>query len=154
MMTKPWELVKRVFRRTSAGPAKVESDDSCLTNGQSDHTSGSAGDTLETRRTKECIADLVKHLNEQKNISHFYHESGEVIFKEAPMTAGGFIEEWHRIYKAFPNVSVSCTEMKAIRPDCVTAIFQVEGTHTGGPYCFGPFPEIPKSGIHVRLDPE
>ena len=150
---KLWKQASSKFWGTNARNAKTNSI-LTLIDDQSYDESESGSLHLETRRTKECVVDLVAHLNEKKSISHFYHASGEVVFKEAPMTSAGFVEEWHRLYKAFPNVSVSCTELKTIRPDCVTAIFQVEGTHTGEPYGFGPFPEIPVTGIHVKLDPE
>ena len=100
------------------------------------------------------LLSMIDSMNRHENIKPLFHDRAEVLFKEAPMTLDGWLEEWKRLFLSFPDFHVDYSEVKQIDSEHISVVFKVMGTHTGEPYCFGPYPEIEATGIEVKLDPE
>lgn len=110
----------------------------------------------EPTRNEQVVAEFVRYVNEHENFGCLFHDRADILFKEAAMTLDGFLEEWEKIFKSFPDFSMrvegGIREQEA--DGTVIAVFCVSGTHTGAPYCFGPFPEIEATNIKANNDPE
>jgi len=93
---------------------------------------------------------------EHKSIISLFHEKGECHFEEAKMLACHYDETCQTTYRSFPDLKLVTTEegLEEIEPGIVVVIITAQGTHTGEPYCFGPFPEVEAKGTSVRNDPE
>ena len=102
----------------------------------------------------QCLLSFIECLKTHKSPEPLFHEHGEVLFKEAPMTIGGFSDELERMFRAFPDLDIESDDIVVHSPCCISVKFVVFGTHTGTPYGFGPFPEIEPKGAKVKLDPE
>ena len=110
--------------------------------------------SAEAESLKGSLLAYVERLRSRQSPASFFHERGEVIFKEAPMNIVGFTDELERLYKSFPDFYVHYEDVQVLGPDSISTVLRVEGTHTGAPYGFGPFPEIEPKGTKVKLDPE
>lgn len=67
-------------------------------------------------------------------------------------------DEYMKMYKnlvaAFPDIHFAWSETNVLNDGTVTSKVVVTGTHTGGPFGFGPFPPIAGNGIKCQNDPE
>ena len=64
-------------------------------------------------------------------------------------------KEIQRLFDSFPNFNITFDGIKQINETQVKVEkVQVTGTHTGKPFSFGPYEEIPTSNKHVILDQE
>ena len=78
-------------------------------------------------------------------------------FSETPMPLREYLDEYRRIMLSFPDFTLECRGVKRVsgKPNKFCLEFlQASGTHTGEPYGFGPYPEVPTSNIKFRNDPE
>lgn len=105
-------------------------------------------------QTLEVFYTLIKYFNQQQDVQALFHGHADVVFKDAPMTLEGFVDEWQRLFRSFPDFHIEYNDLKIVSPGCISVILQAQGTHTGEPYSFGPFPEVPMTGKHVKLDSE
>lgn len=102
------------------------------------------------------VAEFVRLVNShQEDFSSIFDARADVLFKDAPMTLDGFLGEWAKIFRSFPDFYLRVEGGIDEQPDgTVIAVLNAGGTHTGTPYSFGPFPEIEATGIKVANDPE
>uniref|UniRef100_A0A7S3KXR5 SnoaL-like domain-containing protein n=1 Tax=Amphora coffeiformis TaxID=265554 RepID=A0A7S3KXR5_9STRA len=83
------------------------------------------------------------------------HPHCDTQFAEINMKMTDFLNEFVRVFKAFPDLNFLWKDIKQVQPGVVEiGFFQVTGTHTGEPWGFEPFPAVPAEGRKVKTDPE
>jgi hypothetical protein len=66
-----------------------------------------------------------------------------------------WIEDAGNIGSSYPDFHLSHEKIIDISPTQAMIVnLQASGTHSGTPYAFGPYPEIPATGIHCKNDYE
>lgn len=104
------------------------------------------------------FVELFMHFFEKhdvKGIDFLSKLETQISFKETTMLIGDFLDELDGMFKSFPDMSFEARDIKVIAPGKVeVGFFQTNGTHTGKPYGFGPYPEVPTSNIKFKNDPE
>lgn len=87
----------------------------------------------------------------------FFAFKADVLFPGAKMLADEFFDETDGLVKAFPDfeLSIADEDITETKPGVVVVEKAVaQGTHTGSPYGFGPYPPIAATGIRCKNDPE
>lgn len=103
---------------------------------------------------EQVVTDHLQHINNREEMTHF-HADANIMFKDAPMTLGGFQEELRRIFDSLPDFKLHIVGPIQEQADgTVLATMYATGTHTGKPYSFGPFPEVDPKGTAIKLDAE
>ena len=109
---------------------------------------------------KEAVAFIHK-LHKLETVSIFdqvLHPQAEVLFRGALMSRNDFVEQSKLTFEAFPDFQHNETSIRVVVEKDgyweIVCEIKPSGTHTGIPYAFGPFPEIPTTGKHVQMDPE
>lgn len=70
------------------------------------------------------------------------------------MPLPAFLQSVEELYESFPDICLSFDEIKEVEENVVKITnFRSQGTHTGKPFAFGPFPPVPTSGLEVVEDP-
>jgi hypothetical protein len=65
-----------------------------------------------------------------------------------------FIDASDTFFESFPDQKITWESIEEIKPGVVMIkSFQGSGTHTGKPFGFGPFPELPAKGVFCKEDP-
>ena len=83
------------------------------------------------------------------------HPHCDTQFAEINMKMTDFLNEFSRVFKAFPDLNFSWKNIKQVEPGVVEiGFFQVSGTHTGDSWGFEPFPAVAAEGRRVKTDPE
>ena len=87
------------------------------------------------------------------------HEDVHCSFKGALMLRSYFVEQMRLCTKAFPDFNFTILHSRAkpsAMEDCwdIVCDLRVNGTHTGAPYCFDPYPPIAATGISLKMDVE
>lgn len=98
---------------------------------------------------KDHDFDKLSTLSEEKKAEVIINQ-GDTI-----MSMKDFIESNHHVAASFPDLAFEYRKIEVIEGrKVVVSGFRGSGTHTGRPYGFAPFPEVPTSGIAVKNDPE
>jgi hypothetical protein len=107
---------------------------------------------------EQVVAEYLRRINQHDvTTGQLFTDQADVIFIETPMTPQSFEEEMVKVFRSFPDFTLHIVSDDGIveQPDgTVLAELEATGTHTGAPYSFGPYPDIPPSGITVKLDRE
>jgi hypothetical protein len=103
---------------------------------------------------QQVLVRFLESANSHKSFKGAFHPRADVLFKEAPMTLDGYEDEWQKVYHSFPDFSLQLEgDIQEQADGKIVAIVLASGTHTGAPYAFGPYPEIPITNIRVNNDP-
>jgi hypothetical protein len=74
-------------------------------------------------------------------------------FESAEFLLDTWIEDAGKIGSSYPDFHLSYERIIDISPTQAMIVnLQASGTHTGTPYGFGPYPEIPATGLHCKND--
>jgi hypothetical protein len=107
---------------------------------------------------EQVVAEYLRRMNQHDvTTGQLFTDQADVIFIETPMTPQSLEEEMVKVFRSFPDFTLHIVSVNGIveQPDgTVLAELEATGTHTGAPYSFGPYPDIPPSGITVKLDRE
>lgn len=116
----------------------------------SSETSASRRLTVKER----LVEDFIGLLDAHQEFDSVFAAKADILYKDAPMTVNGYQEEMNKVFRSFPDFSlvVKGSIHESGQGIVVADLCCERGTHTGEPYGFGPYPEIPISGKHVRSD--
>lgn len=111
-----------------------------------------------TARTKNEIAvmkylDSINRLSTEE-IEKCFAPDAEIFFDDAQMIVSGYLSELSKVFCSFPDLTLSVLSLKEHDDGTVSAVLQYRGTHTGAPYGFGVYPELPAAGVAFETTPE
>jgi predicted ester cyclase len=81
----------------------------------------------------------------------------EIHFTESHMSLRDYLEDYELLVQSFPDLDFEAKGLRKVlgsKNEIEFPFFQAKGTHTGKAYGFGPYPEVPTSGLKVKNDPE
>ena len=82
------------------------------------------------------------------------HKDCRMLFPDMEIIPANIAEETIKLAKAFPDSHFVYEKVYLKEPNVVYMKIHWAGTHTGAPYGFGPYDEIPVTGKFVVNDPE
>jgi hypothetical protein len=110
-----------------------------------------------TPNEKVAVA-TIDRLNAHESIVSLFHPKSAVFFPDAKMTVQGYQQEQDIVNRSFPdfrlNYDMDCLQEQADGVTVTVRNVRGQGTHSGAPYSFGPFPPIPARGVVCQNDPE
>lgn len=105
---------------------------------------------------EQVAVNFISIMNAGGDSAPLFTEKADVLVKDAPMFMEGYNSEAKKFSRSFPDfrIKVMDSGVKEQADGTVTIFVCASGTHSGEPYSFGPYPEIPATHIRVVNDPE
>jgi predicted ester cyclase len=112
--------------------------------------------TVQTPNEEVVVQFFNNSSSGDHDLLQYFTNDADWIFQEAHMTMPGFVAEMEKVFQSFPDFQFQIHSVQEQPDDGNTVLVRVNavGTHTGLPFAFGPYPEIPATGIRVTMDHE